>query len=45
MEKIELEAIKAELAEIEAIGVEEHAARYEELHAKLVAALQSIDDI
>lgn len=45
MDQLELEAIKAELADIEASGVETHAARYEELHEKLVLALKSIDDI
>lgn len=45
MEKLDLEAIKAELAEIEVSGIENHAERYEALHAKLVAALNSIDDI
>jgi hypothetical protein len=45
MEQLNLEAIKAELAEIEALGVDTHSERYEALHAKLVAALNSIDDI
>ncbi|MEN9679081.1 MAG: hypothetical protein RL301_208 [Actinomycetota bacterium] len=45
MEPLDLEAIKAELAEIEASGVETHSERYEILHAKLVAALNSIEDI
>ena len=45
MEQLDLEAIKAELAEIEASGIEAHSERYESLHAKLVAALNSIDDI
>lgn len=45
MEQLDLEAIKAELAQIEATGIETHTERYEALHAKLVAALNSIDDI
>ena len=45
MEPLNLEAIKAELAEIEVSGVDSHSERYEILHAKLVAALNSIEDI
>lgn len=42
---IDLEAIRAELSEIEESNLPEHVARYEALHAKLTEALKSIDDI
>lgn len=45
MEQLDLESIKAELAEIEASGIDEHAQRYETLHAKLIEALNQIDEI
>ena len=45
MSDINLEEIRAELASIEGSALPEHVARYEALHAKLVAALKSIDEI
>ena len=45
MSKIDLDAIRAELSEIEGSPLPEHVAKYEALHAKLVEALQSIDNI
>lgn len=42
---INLDEIRAELAEIEGSDLPEHVARYEELHAKLVEALKSIEDL
>ena len=45
MSQIDLEAIRAELSEIEGSSLPEHVARYEALHAKLTEALKSIDEI
>jgi hypothetical protein len=45
MSEINLEQIRAELAEIEGSELPEHQARYEALHAKLVDALKSIEEI
>ena len=45
MSEINLDQIRAELAEIEGSELPEHQARYETLHAKLVEALQSIEEI
>lgn len=45
MSNIDLYAIRAELSEIEGSPLPEHVAKYEALHAKLVEALQSIDNI
>jgi hypothetical protein len=45
MSEINLEQIRAELLEIEGSDLAEHQARYEELHAKLVDALKSIEEI
>jgi hypothetical protein len=45
MSNIDLDAIRAELSEIEGSPLPEHVAKYEALHAKLVEALQSIDNI
>jgi hypothetical protein len=45
MSEINLEQIRAELAEIEGSELPEHQARYEALHAKLVEALKSIEEI
>ena len=42
---IDLEQIRAELAEIEGSDLPEHVARYEALHEKLVEALKSIEEI
>jgi hypothetical protein len=42
---VNLEEIRAELAEIEGSPLPEHVARYEVLHAKLVEALKSIEQI
>lgn len=43
--QINLDQIRAELAEIENSALPEHVARYEVLHAKLVEALKSIEEI
>lgn len=45
MSDINLEEIRAELAAIEGSDLPEHVAKYEALHAKLVDALKSIDEI
>lgn len=45
MSEINLDEIKAELASIEGSELPEHQARYEALHAKLVDALKSIEEI
>lgn len=45
MSEVNLEEIRAELAEIEGSDLPEHVARYEALHAKLVESLKSIDSI
>jgi hypothetical protein len=45
MSHIDLDAIRAELSEIEGSSLPEHVARYEALHAKLTQALKSIDEI
>jgi hypothetical protein len=45
MSEINLDQIRAELAEIEGSSLPEHQARYEALHAKLVDALKSIEEI
>jgi len=45
MSEIDLVAIRAELAEIENSNLPEHQARYEALHAKLVEALKSIEEL
>ena len=45
MSQIDLDAIRAELSEIESSNLPEHVARYETLHAKLTEALKSIDEI
>ncbi len=45
MSEVNLEEIRAELAEIEGSDLPEHVARYEALHAKLVESLNSIDSI
>jgi hypothetical protein len=42
---VNLEEIRAELASIEGSDLPEHIARYEALHAKLVEALKSIEQI
>ena len=42
---LDLEQIRAELSAIEGSDLPEHVARYEALHAKLVDALKSIEDI
>jgi hypothetical protein len=42
---IDLDQIRAELAQIEGSDLPEHVARYEALHAKLVEALKSIEEI
>ena len=44
MTSIDLDAIRAELSEIENSELPEHVAKYEALHAKLVEALKSIDN-
>ena len=43
--KINLDEIRAELAEIEGSNLPEHVARYEALHSKLVDALKSIEEL
>ncbi len=45
MSEVNLDQIRAELAEIEGSELPEHVAHYEALHAKLVEALKSIDSI
>lgn len=45
MSEIDLDAIRAELAQIEGSDLAEHQERYEALHAKLVDALKSIEEI
>ena len=45
MNEINLEEIRAELASIENSELPEHQARYEALHAKLVDALKSIEEL
>ena len=45
MNGVNLEEIRAELASIEGSELPEHVARYEALHAKLVEALKSIEEI
>lgn len=45
MSEINLEDIRRELADLENSELPEHVARYEALHAKLVEALKSIDEI
>ena len=42
---LDLEEIRAELSAIEGSELPEHVARYETLHAKLVEALKSIEEI
>lgn len=45
MSEIDLDSIRAELLEIENSELPEHQVRYEALHAKLVEALKSIEEI
>lgn len=45
MNELNLDEIRAELASIEGSSLPEHQARYEALHAKLVEALKSIEEI
>ena len=45
MNEINLDEIRAELATLESSELPEHQARYEALHAKLVEALKSIEEI
>ncbi|MFM8447214.1 MAG: hypothetical protein ACKN92_03460 [Candidatus Nanopelagicaceae bacterium] len=45
MSQLDLDQIRAELSEIEGSPLPEHVARYEALHAKLIEALKSIDEI
>jgi len=45
MNELNLDEIRAELASIEGSALPEHQARYEALHAKLVDALKSIEEI
>ena len=45
MSDLNLDEIRAELAELEGSDLSEHVFRYEVLHAKLVEALKSIEEI
>ena len=40
-----VEEIRNELVEIDAMEINDHGTRYEELHTKLAAALSSIDGL